>query len=224
MNENETESNDLLINDIFYKTSRMETRIPYEVLSGIRTLKPEDKEIQDWFKKKYMIRIEYVYKGKYISVEHGHYLEGVVLYIRKDELIPDNMAQIKRELYSHFGFAGIDSEEHKEWGITPEEAIFILILEDELKQKVDDFIYSKMCIRAKALGAGLEFTCFDLAEHWNEDYEYRLCYADRDALKKHNDDGSNQLFAQEIEKLIFKNNYFGIYDDNSPKIRFIVRR
>lgn len=224
MNVNETESNDLLINDIFYKTGGVETRIPYDVLSGNCTLKPEDKEIQDWLQKKNMFKIEYVYKGRCINVEHGHYLEGIILYTKKAELIPNNMVQIKRELYSHFGFVGIDSKEHKEWRITPEESIFIIKLEDELKRKVDSFIYRKMNVRAKALGAGLEFTCFDLAKNWNEDYEYRLCYSDKNELKKHNDDGSNQRFKQELEKLIFKNNYFGIYDNNSPMTRFIVRR
>lgn len=70
----------------------------------------------------------------------------------------------------------------------------------------------------------MEFTCSDLSKKWNKDYEYRLCYADKNELKKHNDDGSNQLFAQELERLIFKNNYFGIYDNNSPVVRFIVGR
>ncbi len=39
---------------------------------------------------------------------------------------------------------------------------------------------------------------------------------------KHNIDGSNQKIAQELKRLIMKNNYVGIYDDISPNIRFLI--
>jgi hypothetical protein len=219
-----SKSKDLFMNDIFYKTSREETRIPYEVLSGIRTLNEEDKEIQNWLQKENQINIKYVFRGRCINVEHGHYLEGVVLYISKDAVAPDNEKQIKLELYERFRFVGIDSKEHKEWGIAPEEAIFFLKLEDEFKKKVDNFIYDKMKIKAILLGARLEFTSFDLARRCKQDYEYRLCYPNEYELKKHNKDGSNQWVERELEKLIVNNNYVGIYDDISPMVRFIIRR
>ncbi|HEX9058700.1 MAG TPA: hypothetical protein VF941_00810, partial [Clostridia bacterium] len=79
MNVDETKSDDLLINDVYYKTGREITRVPYEVLFGIRTLSPEDKEICDWLEMEKKIKINYIYRGRGISVEHGYYLEGVYL-------------------------------------------------------------------------------------------------------------------------------------------------
>jgi hypothetical protein len=178
-----SKSEDLLINDTFYKASREETRIPYEVLSGIRTLNEEDKEIQNWLQKENHINIKYVFRGRYINVEHGQYLEGVALYVSKDTVVPNNEKQVKLELYEKFRFVGIDSKEHKEWGITPEEAILFLKLEDEFKKKVDNFIYKKMQAKAVLLGAYLEFTSFDLAISSKQDYEYRICYLNGDELK-----------------------------------------
>lgn len=42
-------------------------------------------------------------------------------------------------------------------------------------------------------------------------------------LKKHDDDGPNDSIKQELEKLISRNNYAGIYNDIAPTIRFIVK-
>ncbi len=114
-------SKDLMLNDIFYTTGFETTRIPYEVLYGFRTIKPEHKSIQSWLEAEHKINLEYVYKGKIINVEHGHYLEGVNLCISKKTEIPNNTEQIRKELNARFMFSGIDTTEHKEWGITPEE-------------------------------------------------------------------------------------------------------
>ncbi|HEX9061356.1 MAG TPA: hypothetical protein VF941_14345, partial [Clostridia bacterium] len=148
---------------------------------------------------------------------------GVYLYITRDVVIPKKIVHIKRELYEKFKFDGIGSKEHLEWGITPEKAIFFLRVEDELKSQVDSFIYDNLKKKVNKLGAVLEFTCFDLAKRLNEAYEYRLRYLDENELMKHNIDGSNQSIAQELKRLIMKNNYAGIYDDISPSIRFIIK-
>ncbi|HOJ76824.1 MAG TPA: hypothetical protein PLZ08_03310 [Bacillota bacterium] len=76
--------NELLIDDVFFKTNFEEYRISYEVLSGIRSLEAEDEPVSDWLWQHYQIKIEYLYKGRCIQVEHGHYLEGIILYITKD--------------------------------------------------------------------------------------------------------------------------------------------
>ncbi|HEY9059898.1 MAG TPA: hypothetical protein VIO64_05240 [Pseudobacteroides sp.] len=118
------------------------------------------------------------------KTEHGLYLEGIALFVSKDEVIPKNSTRIKRELYKSFEFPEINSKEHKEWGITPEKGILFLKLEDELKMTVDNFIYNIIRDKAKCLGAKLEFTCLDLAKRLNQNYEYRLCYTSLDELKK----------------------------------------
>lgn len=215
--------NDLLIDDIFFKTNSEEYRIPYEVLCGIRSLKVEDEPVRNWLWQRYQIKIEYLYKGRCISVEHGHYLEGVILYITKEVILPTDVDQVKQGLLRQFSFRGIDSAEHKEWGITPQEAISFVRLEDQLREQVDHFIYNLLKQKAKQLGASLQFTCFEFARRLNQEYEYRVCYPNENELKKHNDNGDNQAFRSRLETLIRKNNYFGIYDAQVPAVRFIVR-
>lgn len=214
--------NDLLIDDIFFKTNFEVYRIPYEVLHGFRSLKAEDEPVKNWLWQHYQIKIEYLYKGRHINVEHGYYLEGIILYITKDAILPANVTQVKQELIKQFHFDGIDSDEHQEWGITPEEAICFVKLEDRLKEQVDHFIYDILKQKVKQWGASLEFTGFDLAMRWNQGYEYRVCYPSKNELKKHNDNGDNQAFKSRLETLIRKNNYCGIYDDIVPAVRFLV--
>ncbi len=212
-----------MINDTFYKTGFEITRIPYEVLYGLRTLKQEYKDIQSWFKENYQICIKYIHKGKIINVEHGHYLEGINLYIKKDIILND-IGQIKHDLNTYFKFSGIDTAEHKEWGITPEDSISFIILEDALKTNVDNFIYNMMKNKVLQFGAHLEFTSFDLAQRYKENYEYRICYLNENELEKHNNNKDNSKIAKEFDMLIFNNNYMGIYNDLSPKLKFIVRK
>lgn len=138
-------------------------------------------------KKVYITKKDMVDKQMKINMdktEHGLYLEGIALFVSKDEVIPKNSTRIKRELYKSFEFPEINSKEHKEWGITPEKGILFLKLEDELKMTVDNFIYNIIRDKAKCLGAKLEFTCLDLAKRLNQNYEYRLCYTSLDELKK----------------------------------------
>ncbi|HOJ76825.1 MAG TPA: hypothetical protein PLZ08_03305 [Bacillota bacterium] len=108
------------------------------------------------------------------------------------------------------------------WGITPDKAIRFVKLEDELRKQVDHFIYDLLKKEVRQLGADLRFTGFKLARHWNQEYEYRVCYPNENELKQHNDNGANQALISRLKALICKNNYFGIYNDNVPSVRFIA--
>jgi hypothetical protein len=99
-----------------------------KIKEGKLQLHEEFFPIRDWIWAEFNLALVYVFRGGFINVEPGHYLESTILFVREDLFkarTERNTSAIRHSIMRQFPELTYDTKFHKQWNIQPKQTVWL---------------------------------------------------------------------------------------------------